>query len=298
MRSIRLIIAYDGTAFHGFQRQRAEHGPTIQQSLETVWKCLFEENVHFVPAGRTDAGVHARAQVVSFQTAARIPLAKIPKAMNSLLEPDIRILQAEAAEADFNARYSAYWKRYDYWVDNNPIADVFTRRFAYHVPVSLDQTLMARAAAHLEGRHDFRAFAAAGGASKTFIRTLSHCQVAEANGLIRITCVGDGFLYNMVRILAGTLINLGAWKTQNASQDTVRAEEKIEEILASRDRTRAGKTVPARGLALTHVEYDRRKPSLVYPDLKPSIWEESLVRHTALERYRLRAHREDQIENY
>ncbi|MCL1851651.1 MAG: tRNA pseudouridine(38-40) synthase TruA [Peptococcaceae bacterium] len=294
-RCLALTVAYDGTGYHGFQVQCAEHGPTIQGSLEKVWFQLFEESIRFTPAGRTDAGVHAAGQVVSFRTGARIPTDKVGKAMNSLLPRDIRVLEVWETRADFNARFSACWKRYDYWVDNRRVPDVFMRRNAYHEPVPLNLAAMRWEAKALIGRHNFRAFAASHGASRHYERTLSHCMVFEEEnrffeerterrfseecGLLRMSFVGDGFLYHMVRIIAGTLVGcsreepLGEFRVRQTGKEA----ETMAAVLASRDRTHAGETLPPHGLILRHVEYQARRPSDVFADLPDSEWEESLV---------------------
>ena len=258
MRNIRLIVAYDGTNYHGFQRQHETHGPTIQGTLEAAWAKLVEEEVTLATAGRTDTGVHASGQVVNFMTSARIPEEKIPKAFNSLLPRDIRILQAECVPEDFNARWFAKWKRYDYLIDNHPIPDVFMRLYASHVPIPLNVDHMQAAANLLEGRHNFKTFAAAGGVSKTFERTIYRCQVKKSQGLIRISCVGDGFLYHMVRIIVGTLMDVG--KGRILSQE-------IPEIIASQERKRARMIAPAHGLTLAYVNYTGESPFEVFQDL-------------------------------
>lgn len=259
MRNIRLDVAYDGTNYHGFQRQSIEAGPTLQGTLEAVWKRLVDEEATLAMAGRTDAGVHASGQVVNFETEARLPEDKIPKAFNSLLPKDIRILCAESVPFDFNARWSAEWKRYDYLIENRRIPDVFRRLYSWHVPLPLDITYIRQAAKFLEGRHNFKTFAAAGGDSKTFERTLYCCQVRQEGDYIRITCVGDGFLYHMVRIIVGTLTDVGKGR--------IRAED-IPEIMTSHERKRAREIAPAHGLTLTHVHYTKESPFDVFPELK------------------------------
>ncbi len=258
MRNIRLRLAYDGTNYHGFQRQEKTHGPTIQGTLESTWMRLVEEEVTLATAGRTDAGVHASGQVVNFMTLARIPDEKIPKAFNSLLPRDIRVLQADSVPDDFSARRSARWKRYDYCLDNHRIPDVFQRLYAAHVPVPLNLEKMQRAASFLEGRHNFKTFAAAGGESKTFVRTIYRCQVKEDHQFLKISCVGDGFLYHMVRIIAGTLMDVGKGR--------ILAED-IPEIIASQERSRAREIAPAHGLTLAHVNYTDESPFDVFKDL-------------------------------
>ena len=259
MRNIRLKVAYDGTNYHGFQRQDETHGPTVQGTLEAVWRELVEEVVTLATAGRTDRGVHASGQVVNFKTSARIPEEKIPKAINSLLPRDIRVIQAECVPDDFNARWSAKWKRYDYLMDNHSIPDVFARLYAAHVPIPMDVSQMQVAASFLEGRHNFKTFAAAGGASKTFERTIYRCQVKEDHRLIRVSCVGDGFLYHMVRIIVGTLMDVGKGRI---------LPQEIPEIIASQERKRARMIAPAHGLTLVHVNYTEESPFNIFQDLQ------------------------------
>lgn len=251
MRNICLTIAYDGTSYHGFQRQPEFHGPTIQGTLEKAWQSLVGEQIHIYTAGRTDTGVHAAGQVINFVSKVRIPEEKIPKALNSLLPRDIRILLAQDEGEEFHARRSARWKRYDYRIDNRPIPDVFQRLYALHEPVPLDVEAMQAAAGMLEGKHNFRAFAAAGGSSKTFARDLYVCRVERENELLTITSIGDGFLYHMVRIIAGTLLQVGRRKIPAG---------RIPDILASQKRKQAGETAPAHGLTLTHVHYGEERP--------------------------------------
>lgn len=259
MRNIRLTVAYDGTLYHGFQRQPEFHGPTIQGTLEAVWKKLVDEDVTLNTAGRTDTGVHAAGQVVNFCTSARIPVDKIPKAFNSLLPRDIRILAAEIMPEEFHARYSARWKRYEYRIDNRPIPDVFTRLYALHEPIPLDLKKMQEAAKYLEGRHNFKAFSAAGGVSKTFERTLYVCRIEDEDQYLRITCIGDGFLYNMVRIISGTLLYVGKGRIQ---------PDEIPDILLSQDRKRGGVTALAQGLTLSYVHYGDELPSEIFPEFR------------------------------
>lgn len=256
MRNIRLTMSYDGTAYHGFQRQPEFHGPTIQGTVEAIWLKLAGEAVKLNTAGRTDTGVHAAGQVINFLTQARIPDEKIPKAFNSLLPRDIRILAAQTVDPEFHARNSARWKRYDYRIDNRPIPDVFTRLYTLHEPIPLQVEGMKHAASLLEGMHNFKAFSAAGGSSKTFERTLYVCRVRELKGLLQITCIGDGFLYNMVRIIAGTLLDVGKGRIQ---------AEEIPDILRSRDRNRAGVTARALGLTLSYVHYGPELPQEIFP---------------------------------
>lgn len=258
MRNICLKLAYDGTNYHGFQRQHETAGPTLQGTLEKVWETLVGEKITLAMAGRTDAGVHATGQVVNFMTSARIPEEKIPKAFNSLLPRDIRILKAKDVPYDFNARWDARWKRYDYQLDNHPIPNVFMRLYSAHEPIPLNITKMQEAASYLEGRHNFKTFAAAGGDSQTFERTVYRLKVQDKGPLIVVSCVGDGFLYHMVRIMVGTLTDVG--------KDRIQPQE-IPEILASHERRRARIIAPAHGLTLSHVHYADESPFDIFSDL-------------------------------
>lgn len=256
-RNVRLKLAYDGTHYHGFQRQPEFHGPTIQGTIEAVWKKLVQEEVTVNTAGRTDTGVHAAGQVINYSTSVRIPDHKIPKAFNSLLPRDIQVLEAQTVPEDFHARFSPRWKRYDYRIDNRSIPDVFSRLYSLHEPVPLNLQRMREAATYLEGRHDFKAFSSAGGTSKSFERTLYVCRVEQENGLLRITCIGDGFLYNMVRIIVGTLIFVGKGRIKPTD---------IPEILMSQNRRKGGPTALAQGLTLSYVHYGDEMPEDIFPN--------------------------------
>jgi tRNA pseudouridine38-40 synthase len=260
MRNIRLTIAYDGTGYHGFQRQQESHGFTIQGTLEKVWQLLTAEEITISTAGRTDAGVHAAGQVVNFRTEIRIPTENIPKAFNSLLPRDIRILKAGNETENFHARLSARWKRYDYLIYNRPIHDVFKRLYTLHEPLRLKVDRMQAAALCLEGRHNFKSFSATGGSSKTFERSLYCCQVQEEEDLLRVICIGDGFLYKMVRIIAGTLLQVAKGKL---------AVSEIPGLLAagSAPQQHYPYAAPAHGLTLQYVHYGDQTPWQVYPGL-------------------------------
>lgn len=267
MRNIMIRLAYDGTYYHGFQRQPENHGPTIQSELERAWIELFKEEIKIVAAGRTDTGVHAAGQVINFTSEAHIPKEKIAKALNSILPKDIRILEALDVSMDFNARRRARWKRYDYNIDNGSIPNVFQRLYTSYEPRPLNINKMQTAAAILEGTHNFRAFAAAGSSAKSFVRTIYHCRVSRRGDIITITCIGDAFLYNMVRIIAGTLLYVGKEKLK---------PQELNGIIFSGDRTRAGKTLPAAGLTLTYVNYDRGRPSNIFADIPENDLENSI----------------------
>lgn len=246
MKNIKLVIEYDGTGYHGFQRQPEFHGPTIQGILEDRLGTITGEQVKLAVAGRTDAGVHALGQVVNFHSDTRIPLDKIPKAINSLLPYDIRVKQAEVVPDSFNARFSARWKRYRYTIFNDPIASVFHRLYTYHVPQTVNLGAMQEAARLMLGRKDFRAFCASGSPVKDFVRNLTRCEVEREGSFVTITCEADGFLYNMVRIISGTLVDVGKGRIE---------PQEITGIIGSMNRTAGGVTAPPHGLCLIHVEY-------------------------------------------
>lgn len=250
MKNIKLLIEYDGTCYHGFQRQPEFHGPTIQGILEERLRNITAENVKLAAAGRTDAGVHALGQVVNFHSDTRIPLDKLPKAVNSLLPYDIRVKRADYVPETFNARFSACCKRYRYSVYNSTISSAFHRLYSYHVPQVLNVEDMREGARLMVGRKDFRAFCASGSPIKDFVRTLTHCEVRQEGPLITIDCQGDGFLYNMVRIISGTLLDIGKGRIKPSE---------IPGIISSQDRTLGGVTAPSHGLCLMHVEYNEGK---------------------------------------
>ncbi|MEW6228243.1 MAG: tRNA pseudouridine(38-40) synthase TruA [Bacillota bacterium] len=243
-RNIKLTLEYDGTAYNGFQRQ--DGLPTIQAELERAVAVITKAPASVIGAGRTDAGVHARGQVANFRTRARMPAEKFVPALNSVLAPDIRVLAAEEVPLGFHARYDASSKTYEYTIDTRPVPSVFLRKYAHHVPFALDLEAMRQACSCLVGRHDFRSFAAAHGGAKTFTRDVKMFLLESDGDLVRMTVEADGFLYNMVRIMVGTLILVGMGKLTPG------------EVLAIRDakdRCLAGPTAPARGLCLVRVDY-------------------------------------------
>lgn len=251
LRNIKLVLQYDGTGYAGFQIQ--PNGITVQQVLEEAIGSLTGGPVRLVGmAGRTDAGVHARGQVVNFRTASRIPLERWPMALNTKLPEDVVVVEAEAVPPDWHARFAASGKLYRYTIDNGPFPLPTERLYAYHWPGPLDLEAMAGAAAILTGRHDFAAFRSTGGAAKTSVRHLRRLDVAvqprtDGRGQrLEIWAEADGFLYNMVRILAGTLLEVGNGRRTLAD---------VEAALQTGQRTRAGRTLPPHGLCLEQVFY-------------------------------------------
>lgn len=258
MRHIRLVVEYDGTGLCGWQRQA--NGPTVQGHLEAALARLLAHEVTVVGASRTDAGVHARGQVASFRTERAIPLHGIRRGLNSLLPPAIAIVEASEAADDFHPRFSATGKHYRYLVFTRGDRSPRWRDRAWHVPGTLDLAAMRQAAAALVGEHDFAAFRAAGCTARRTVRRIEDIAIAggaardpEEPWLICVDVRGNAFLRNMVRIVVGTLVEVGTGR---------RPIEQVAEILASRDRTRAGITAPAHGLELVSVRYDGRKIGL------------------------------------
>lgn len=244
-RNIKLTLEYDGTDWHGWQVQN--NAATIQGSLETALAKITQESIRVTGASRTDAGVHAKGQACNFYTASRIPLERIPYALNANLPESIVVLAACEVPLEFHARYQAIGKRYAYEITNRSMPCALRRHFSYHVPQALDLGAMQQAALLLQGQHDFKAFQAVGSSVKSTVRHLHRLAVEEQEaGRILILAEGDGFLYNMVRILVGTLLEVGLCK---------RSAVEMEAILASRDRSRAGPTVPPYGLCLEKVFY-------------------------------------------
>ena len=250
MRQIRLIVEYDGTSLCGWQRQ--VNGPTVQGHLEEALGKLLSHEAPVVGASRTDAGVHARGQVASFRTARPIPLHGIRRGLNSLLPRQIAVRDAAEVPDDFHPRFSATGKHYRYTILARPDRSPRWRDRAWHHPEPLSIEAMAAAAAPLLGEHDFAAFRAAGCTAATTVRRIDAIELSTPDPELLIVDVrGNAFLRNMVRILVGTLVEAGAGR---------RPLGQVAEILASRDRTRAGITAPAHGLELMEVRYDGSRP--------------------------------------
>lgn len=244
MRNIKLTIQYDGTAYHGWQTQ--ENAITVQEVLEKAIFGLTGAKNPVIGCSRTDTGVHAEKFVCNFKTESKIPCDKFPYALNTKLPEDIVCLFAEDVYADFNARYAAKKKCYTYYIQNSTFPSAFNRNRAWHYPYKLDLDEMKKAAAAFLGEHDFLGFAASGFTVKTTVRTIYSLDIEKQGDLIKIQVCGNGFLYNMVRIIAGTLAFVGCGK--------LKAED-MEDIIASCDRKRAGITAPPEGLFLTEVFY-------------------------------------------
>jgi len=268
MRNIRLKIEYDGTAYHGWQSQT--NAVTVQDTVTAAVNRLTGETYSLTGSSRTDTGVHALSYVCNFFTNSSIPADKFAYALNTLLPDDIVIHKSEEVSTEFHSRFSAIGKQYRYLICNSVFPSALMRHRAYHVYYPLDIAAMNEAASHFIGTHDFFAFSAAGGSVKTTVRTISQAAVAVYSGQSEVLCsegtchtgenkmcgndgrllefsiTGDGFLYNMVRIIAGTLVEVGFGKLKAAD---------IPGIIRGLDRRKAGRTAPAHGLYLVEVYY-------------------------------------------
>jgi tRNA pseudouridine38-40 synthase len=251
VRNIRLVVEYDGSALSGWQRQ--DNAPTVQQHLEEALAKLLTHETKVSGASRTDAGVHARAQVALFHTERAIPLDGIRRGLNSLLPDAIAIQDATEVPDDFHPRFSATGKHYRYTILRGPNRSPRWRDRAWHLRDALDVPPMRVALNALVGEHDFAAFRAAGCASRTTVRRIDAIELTEApDGLFYVDVRGNAFLRNMVRIVVGTLVDVGVGRLTAVQ---------VGEILAGRDRTQGGRTAPAHGLELVEVYYDGTRVS-------------------------------------
>lgn len=244
MRNIKLTIEYDGTNYHGWQSQI--NALTVQDVVTKAVSELVGEKCSIIGASRTDFGVHAYGQTANFVTESNIPADKFAYALNCSLPDDISIRKSEEVPMDFHSRFSAKGKKYRYLIFNQPHPSALLRHRAYHVYRPMDLGAMERAAQYFLGKHDFSAFRATGSDVKTSERTITGVALKKTDDVIEFEISGDGFLYNMVRIIAGTLVDVAVGK---------KAAEDIPVILESLDRTKAGKTAPAHGLYLVEVYY-------------------------------------------
>jgi tRNA pseudouridine38-40 synthase len=247
MRTLKLTVAYDGTNYVGWQRQ--ENGLAIQQVLEQALLPLCrnrERAPGVVGASRTDAGVHAKGQVASVRVDFDIPVDAVLRAINIRLPADIRVLAVAEAGPAFHAQFDARSKRYRYRIVSDAILSPFDRWFAWHVPQRCDVEAMRRAASALHGTHDFSAFQASGSSITDAVRTIARVEVIAQPGGILVEVAGDGFLRHMVRIIVGSLVDVGVG---------TRTVGWMSEVLAARDRRMAGRTAPAAGLCLEEVVY-------------------------------------------
>ena len=247
MRNIRLLIQYDGTRYSGWQSQKHTE-QTIQGKLTRVLERMLGEAIELQGSGRTDAGVHAAGQVANFRTNTKISCEEMRNSINQYLPEDIAVLEVKEAAGRFHSRLWAIRKTYIYRIWNSSVPNVFERRYLYQVKESLDIERMERAAGLLCGTHDFRAFCANKRMKKSTIRTLEQIRIEQRGQELSLIFMGNGFLHHMVRILTGTLLEVGMGK---------REPEEMLQILESGDRERAGVMAPALGLCLLSVEYPK-----------------------------------------
>ncbi len=249
MRFLKLTLAYDGTNYVGWQVQ--PNGISVQESLERAWQTITGESIRITASGRTDAGVHALGQVCSLCTHSTMEAPVMLRALNANLAQDITVLNVVDAARNFHAIRDARKKTYRYRIQHGGIPDVFQRNYCWFVPQRLDGSAMRSAAAHLVGRHDFVSFQAAGSERGTTVRTIESLVLSETPHerfhFIEIEITADGFLYNMVRNIVGTLVQVGQGK---------HPPQWLPSVLAAKDRSAAGITAPARGLFLVRVDYD------------------------------------------
>lgn len=245
MRNIKLIIQYDGARYKGWQKL-SNTDMTIQSKLEAVLFKMTDSNVEVIGSGRTDVGVHALNQAASFKTNCDMSTEDILDYLNRYLPEDIVVKEALEMDERFHARYNAISKKYVYKIWNGKYNDPFLRKYTFHVPQPLNIDKMRKAASYLIGEHDFSSFRSTRSQKKSSIRTIYSISIEKEGDLIAITIHGNGFLHNMVRIISGTLIEVGLDKMK---------PEYVNEILLKKDRTLAGPTAPSKGLFLLDVEY-------------------------------------------
>ncbi|MBU3157077.1 tRNA pseudouridine(38-40) synthase TruA [Clostridium estertheticum] len=244
MRNIKIIIEYDGTNYSGWQRQN--NVMTIQEKVESAIEELTGEKTQITGSSRTDAGVHAKGYTGNFYTNSKIGIEKFTGAINSKLPRDIVILHSFEVPYEFHSRYNSIGKMYSYTIINRRQAVAVGRDYIYHHKQILDVEAMQIGAQYFMGTHDFSAFKNLGSSAKTSVRTISRLDIVKNEGLIKIYIAADGFLYNMVRIIVGALIRVG--------EEKIKPSE-IKDIIESKQRSKAGKSVPANGLCLEEVFY-------------------------------------------
>lgn len=246
MRNIKIVIEYDGKDFNGWQKQPTKLN--IQGTIEEAIKQITGEEVELSASGRTDSGVHALGQVANFKTNSNIPIEKLPIAINSKLKKSIVIKSAEEVDEKFHSRLTCKKKTYRYVINNSRYGTAIYRNLETHIPMKLNVEKMKEAIKYIEGEHDFKAFKASGTSSKSSVRTIYKAEVIEKeNEIIWIELTGNGFLYNMVRIISGTLVDVGLGKID---------PKDIPNIIKSKSRKNAGKTLPPQGLFLVSVDYE------------------------------------------
>ncbi|MDO6353760.1 tRNA pseudouridine(38-40) synthase TruA [Caloramator sp. CAR-1] len=244
MKNIKIVIEYDGTRYCGWQRQK--NGVSIQETIEKAIEKVTGEKIEIIGSSRTDAGVHAKGQVANFLTSSTVPPEKICYAINSFLPDDIVILSSQEVPLDFHSRYNSKGKKYSYTILNRKIPSALLKNYSAHIPYELNIEDMIRASKYFLGEHDFSAFKSTGSSVKGNVRTIKRLELIKDEDIIKMFIEANGFLYNMVRIIAGTLIEVGKGRIK---------PDDIPFILDSRDRKKAGPTAPAQGLCLEKVYY-------------------------------------------
>ena len=247
----KLLVAYDGSEFHGWQKQEPPDAPalrTVQGVMHDALQRLFKQPINLVGASRTDSGVHARGQVAHFEAVSRVPVERMAMAINSRLPEDIEVRRAEAVGPGFDSIRGAVTKQYTYTIHNVDQRPLGLRHLVYHYRHPLDAGLMNDAARRLVGEYDFEGFSAAGHGRESTVRTIHRCVVEREGGQVVITVEGNGFLWNMVRIIAGTLLEVGRGRFQ---------PDHIDEILRTADRQLAGPTLPPQGLCLEWIKHGK-----------------------------------------
>ncbi|MFP4697091.1 MAG: tRNA pseudouridine(38-40) synthase TruA [Eubacteriales bacterium] len=245
MKRVKLVIAYDGTNYNGWQIQK--NAVTIQQVLEDACQKLFSQEIKLIGASRTDTGVHALGQVAVFDVDTTIPSNRIAYALNTYLPEDIIIQDSQKVRDEFHPRYEAKRKTYEYVIVNQNFMIPQYRHYSYFIPKKLDTKKINQASKYLIGEHDFKAFCSAHSSVKNTIRTICDIKIKEKSPFIRINITGDGFLYNMVRIIVGTLVDIGLSR---------KLPEEMITIIKDKDRKLAGATAPAKALCLKSIIYD------------------------------------------
>lgn len=245
MRNIKMTIKYDGSRYKGFQRLK-DNDMTIQGKIESVLSKMTKEDIEIIGSGRTDMGVHAYGQVANFKTNCDMSIKKMKNYLYEYLPEDIVVTLLEEVDERFHSRYNAKSKIYLYKIFNNEVHDPFLRKYTTHIPKKLDLDLMKEGSKYLVGEHDFTSFASSKSKKKSNIRTITSIYIQESNGLINIYIEGNGFLYNMVRIIVGSLIDVGLNK---------KSPEDIKDMLQAKDRKVASDTAPSKGLYLYKVKY-------------------------------------------
>lgn len=246
MTNYKLTIAYDGSKYNGFQKQTKHPEKTIQGRLENVLSQCFDEDIQLIASGRTDAGVHSKGQVCNFHAEHYLEIPDVMQYLSTYLPQDIAVLDLGIASPRFHARYNVLRKSYTYTVDNGLFADPFALKYAYHVTAPLDIERMQQATGYLLGTHDFKAFTSLKSKTKSTTRHLFDITITKEGAMIYFTYEGNGFLQHMVRILTGTLIEIGLGE---------RSPESILTLLENKQRSEAGFTAPPHGLCMKRVDY-------------------------------------------